>query len=110
MQIATFGQRLERAMMDEGYTQASLGRAMGLSRAAINQLIHGSSKGMKPENLITVCRLLRVRPEWLALGEEPRQPILQPNDTAFLQSLHRLPAAQRETVASLVNDLAAKYS
>ena len=24
MQIATFGQRLERAMMDEGYTQASL--------------------------------------------------------------------------------------
>lgn len=96
-------------MLDEGYTQASLGRALGLSRAAINQLIHGSSKGMKPENLIAVCRLLRIRPEWLALGEEPRHPALQPSDTALLDSLHKLTRDQRETVASLVHDLAAKY-
>lgn len=96
-------------MVDEGYMQASLGRALGLSRAAINQLIRGSSKGMKPENLIAACHLLRIRPEWLVMGEEPRHLVLQPSDTALLESLHKLTRDQRETVASLVHDLAGKY-
>ena len=97
----TFAARLEQAMKESGHTQASLARAVQISRAAINQVISGQTKGLKPQHLIAVCRALNIRPEWLALGEEPQRP--------ELPHYHRLSPAQKQLVATLVNDLASKY-
>lgn len=96
-------------MQDAGYTQASLGRAMGLTRSAINLLLKGQSKGMHPANLITACRLLNIRSEWLVLGEEPRRPLLHHTDLEFLQVYQRLSTTPQQTIADLVRDLAARY-
>jgi transcriptional regulator with XRE-family HTH domain len=105
----TFAARLEKAMQDAGYTQASLARAVKISRAAINQVVTGQTKGLKPHHLIVVCRVLNIRPEWLALGEEPQRPELREGDRALLQHYHPLSPGQKQLVATLVNDLASKY-
>lgn len=90
-------------MQEEGITQADLARAVKITRSAIHQAIHGASKGLKPGHLILVCRRLRIRPEWLALGEEP----MRPDPT--LRDYYALPTAKRETIASVIRDMASPY-
>jgi transcriptional regulator with XRE-family HTH domain len=107
--MTTFAARLEKAMNDAGYTQASLARAVKISRAAINQVILGQTKGLKPHHLIAVCRVLNIRPEWLALGEEPQHPEWHVGDGDLLRSYHQLSSTQKQMVATLVSDLASKY-
>ena len=110
MNARTLGERLEMAMREEGVSQAELGRALGISRSAVNQIVQRVSKGFKPEHLVLACRRLRIRPEWLALGEEPMRPDdLTLADRAFLRAYQSLPPAKRETVASVVKDMASTY-
>lgn len=68
MSTFIFSQRLQAAMDAANLNQAELARKVGVTRSAINQLLQGTSKGMKPENLVAVARALDVRVEWLATG------------------------------------------
>ena len=107
MNMLTFAERLEYAMRAERVSQADLGRALGISRSAVNQLVKGTSKDMRPGHLILACRRLRVRPEWLVFGEDPmRLDNLNPADRALLQYYRALPVAQRTTIDLLLRDLA----
>lgn len=94
-------------MREEGISQADLGRVLGISRSAVNQLVKGTSKDMRPAHLIMACRRLRVRPEWLVFGEEPmRMDSLNPADRTLLQYYRALPVSQRATIDTLLRDLA----
>lgn len=105
MNALTFSERLLEAMTIENITQAQLAARVGLTRSAINQLIMGSSKGMKPENLVRVARALRVRVEWLAIGELPMRPDhIPPADRELLQHLHSLPVAQQEALKAFLRE------
>lgn len=95
MNLLSFSDRLQAAMDAEGLRQTDLANKVGLSRAAINQLITGSSKGMKPDNLVAVARALRVRIEWLATGEEPMRDPITPEDRATISELHQLDPEKR---------------
>lgn len=107
MKYPTFAERLEFAMREEKLSQADLGRALGISRSAVNQLVKGASKDMRPAHLIMACRRLRVRPEWLVLGEEPmRADSLNPADRSLLHYYRALPVSQRATIDTLIRDLA----
>ena len=110
MKLLTFGERLEFAMKEEGISQADLGRALSISRSAINQLIKGTSKDMRPGHLILTCRRLRVRPEWLVFGEEPmRMDSLNSSDRNLLAYYRSLPISKRATIDALIRDLATPH-
>lgn len=110
MKLSSFAERLEFAMREAGISQADLGRALGISRSAVNQLVKGASKDMRPAHLIMACRRLRVRPEWLVFGEDPiGMDSLNPADRALLQSYRLLPPPQRATIDTLIRDLANPY-
>lgn len=97
-------------MKEEGVSQADLGRALGISRSAINQLIKGSSKDMRPGHLLLTCRRLRVRPEWLVFGEEPmRLDSLTSADRNLLTYYRSLPVSKRATIDALISDLATPH-
>lgn len=98
MNLLSFSDRLQAAMDAEGFRQIDLASKVGLSRAAINQLISGTSKGMKPDNLVAVARALRVRIEWLATGEEPMRDPITPEDRAIIASLHQLDEERRSLI------------
>jgi transcriptional regulator with XRE-family HTH domain len=102
MALLSFSDRLLAAMEAEGLNQAELGRKVGLTRSAINQLVSGSSKGMKPENLVAVARALRVRIEWLATGEEPMRERFTKEDLDDLEILRLIPKDRREAVRSIL--------
>lgn len=74
MNLLSFSERLEYAMNQEGVKPVALARHLEISRAAISYLLNGQSKGMRPEHLAKAAKLLRVRIEWLATGEEPMRP------------------------------------
>ncbi len=105
MSALTFSERLLEAMAIEGVSQAHLAAKINVSRSAINQLIMGTSKGMKPDNLVRVARALRVRVEWLAIGELPMRPdTIGHEDREFLQNFHRLPAPKQDALKALIRD------
>ena len=108
MNLISFSDRLQAAMDAEGIMQADLARQVGVTRAAINQVLSGASKGLKPENLVAVARALRVRVEWLATGEEPMRPdIVTPFDREVLRYLHAIPEHQRQNMVAVIRDMAA---
>lgn len=103
MNLLSFSDRLQAAMDAEGLRQTDLANKVGLSRAAINQLITGTSKGMKPDNLVAVARALRVRVEWLATGEDPMRDPITPEDRAIIMSLHQLDAEKRSLIIANIH-------
>lgn len=110
MSLLSFADRLGFAMKAAGVNQPMLAKAIGVSKSAINQILHGATKGMKPEHLVRTSRFLHVRTEWLVMGEEPmRLEVIPENDRALLEQYQTLPIHQRETVAHVVRDLASTH-
>lgn len=107
MNLLSFSDRLQAAMDAEGLNQADLAKAVGLSRAAINQVVSGATKGMKLHNLVAVARALKVRIEWLATGEEPMHPeVITAIDREVLRYLHTIPLAKRQNMIAVMRDMA----
>lgn len=106
-----FSERLLVAMELAGVSQSALARAIKVNKSAINQVLSGASKGMKPPHLVLTCRHLNIRPEWLVFGEEPMRPIPVTNDDfLLLRMIHTLPQSYQSTIQNMVRDLSASYS
>ena len=106
MNTLSFSDRLLVAMDAEKLSQADLARRVGVSRAAINQVVSGATKGMKPDNLVAVARALNVRVEWLAMGEEPMRPeVITATDREVLRYLRGLPASRKQNLIALIRDI-----
>ncbi|MFT4463635.1 MAG: XRE family transcriptional regulator [Sodalis sp. (in: enterobacteria)] len=79
MKETTFADRLNLAMKEGGYTQASLGEAVGMAQPSVWKLTSGKSNSTR--KLIEISRVLNVRPEWLATGRGVmRETDLKPHD------------------------------
>jgi transcriptional regulator with XRE-family HTH domain len=74
--MTTYGQRLKHAMnlREPPWTQAELARAVGTTRATINQALGPRNGALNAENTATAARLLNVDQHWLATGEGLAQP------------------------------------
>lgn len=68
--METFGQRLRWARERAGLTQADIGRMAGLSLSALHRLEHDETKP-RPTTATKLAKALRVRVEWLTIGEQP---------------------------------------
>ncbi len=69
------GERIKKARLDIGLSQAELAQAMNqigenekISRVAITLWETGTTKRMGAHNLFKVAKILNVNPEWLLLG------------------------------------------
>ncbi|CQJ02439.1 TPA: helix-turn-helix domain-containing protein [Yersinia enterocolitica] len=62
----TFKDRLKIAMDEGGFTQASLAKATGLAQSMIWKLVSGNANGTS--KLVSIAKVLGVRPEWLSEG------------------------------------------
>jgi transcriptional regulator with XRE-family HTH domain len=65
--VTTFADRLRRARIARNLTQAELAWASGLSQSSIANYENGSRRTAK--NIFTLAEVLRVPPQWLALGK-----------------------------------------
>jgi transcriptional regulator with XRE-family HTH domain len=63
------GTRIKSARKAAKITQEELGRAVGVSHAAVSLWESGSSKGLKSENLVKCANFLNVDIEWLVTGK-----------------------------------------
>jgi len=106
MSLLGIQERLRAAMDAANLNQADLARRVGLSRSAVNQLLQGTSKGMKPHNLVSFARALGVRVEWLATGEMPMNPEkISEQDRELLRYLRGMPAANKEALLHVAKQL-----
>lgn len=65
----TFADRLNAAMKEAGFTQASLADAVGMAQPSVWKLTSGITKHTR--KLYEISRVLGVRPEWLSSGDGP---------------------------------------
>jgi phage repressor protein C with HTH and peptisase S24 domain len=63
--------RLKSARKLAGISQLKLSEAIGCTRAAVTMWESGVTKKIDGVLLVRAAKELRVRPEWLAIGEEP---------------------------------------
>lgn len=69
MEKMTFADRLNLAMQEGGFTQASLADAVGMAQPSVWKLTSGNSKSSRKS--VQIANVLGVRPEWLASGDGP---------------------------------------
>ncbi|WP_083196459.1 helix-turn-helix transcriptional regulator [Serratia sp. 14-2641] len=69
MMKTTLSERLSLAMELTGTTQGMLADRVGVSQPSIWKLVSGKTNSSR--KLVEIARELKVRPEWLARGEEP---------------------------------------
>lgn len=98
----SFADRLRKARMNLGLTQAEVAKRSGLTRAAISQYELGIVKGLKSENLIALSKTLALDPEELATGAPSVTGSLKRADVNFvplidLSSVKTLLAGSLET-------------
>lgn len=80
MTASTLSTRFREAMADAGLTQAELAERAGVSAVTVGnwQNDRVQPEQVKAVMLLTFARILRVRPEWLLLGEGARLATARP--------------------------------
>lgn len=86
--LRTWNARLDWAMEDRNVKNADLARACKIERASITEWRNGKTKDPKLAPFFAACAKLKIRPRWLALGEEPIDPL--PDDAVQPPSLTEL--------------------
>ena len=69
--MLTIGDRIKQKRIELGFSQKDLAHCIGnVSRAAISLWETGSTKGLKPENLLNTAKCLGESIEWLVTGKK----------------------------------------
>lgn len=66
----SIGDRIKRLRLIKGMTQQEIADIAGVSRAAVTQWESGVAKGLRPENLLPVAKVLGVSVEYLVTGDD----------------------------------------
>lgn len=69
----TWNQRLQAALNHAGMKPAELARAVNASTASVSDWTTGITKNLKASNAEKVCRVLKIRIEWLLYGKGPME-------------------------------------
>lgn len=87
----TWNKRLASALAESEYTANSLATAVGVSAPTVSAWIAAGTiqpaRNINGENLIRVCQLLNIRPEWLMFKEGPMRP---PSGTKLSEEMRRI--------------------
>lgn len=103
--MKTWNERLNWAIEHRRVTKAALARACSVTRPSIGEWTDGTTGDPKLEPFFAACAFLNVRPQWLALGEEPIEPEPTLNSTLvqeIAQQLVRRPEEAQRRVLDLI--------
>ena len=110
--MSSLGARIRRTRLDKGLTQNELARLVHVSREAVSQWESGDSKGLKPENLVRVAKVLGVDVEWLVTGKSSPRPRsvsdLTPEEvellTAYREGAERARPLMRRVIVEIARE------
>jgi len=93
----TWNKRLATALAESEYTGNSLATRMGVAAPTVSAWIAAGTiqpaKNINGENLLRVCQILNIRPEWLMFREGPMRP---PSGTKLSEEMRRIVEALAE--------------
>lgn len=103
--MENLGDRIKKARESSGISQKELSARLHISRSAVSQWESSESKGLKPENLVAVARILGVSVEWLVTGRDLKQSVISTReprgDYVTLEPGPDLPPFHRTPVVGL---------
>lgn len=70
--METFGDRLQRLRKAAGLSRQQFADEVGISRSAVTMIENGQTKSMAASNLLRAAEVLRVSPDELQHGDDPR--------------------------------------
>lgn len=102
--------RLQERMEEKGLNAPALGRLIGVSQSAVYQWLSGDSKTLKPQHLLSVCKVLNINEEWLVNNAGPKERSLRQalteEEAALLSDFAVLDKNQKEAIKTTVKNLA----
>jgi transcriptional regulator with XRE-family HTH domain len=111
--MSTINDRVAETITQSGRSQADLARAIGVSRATVNDWKNGRTKNLRMENLFALADALGISARWLAIGKGPKR---DPMSIAPIRNLAQIlldepPSTQRafESMAASIAEERAGY-
>lgn len=77
---------------------ADVARAIGITKAAMSDILHGKTKQPKPENLLAIADFLGLELRWIISGKGPRTKEEKRRSTLDVSSLSDQDQARIQTI------------
>lgn len=116
--METWNERLARALAESEYNPHQLAQTLRLKTPSISAWLGAGTiqpaKNITGENLLRVCQLLNIRPEWLMFREGPMRPVSGKLSAEMLrvfealEAIDRAGGSEREDALYFVNRLLRK--
>lgn len=108
----TIGKRIKERREELGIEVSEVAKHCGVSDKAAYAWESGSSKTLKPANLVAVAEFLKLRIKWLAIGQGPRERVidieeLDPEEAALVEAYRLLDRKEQIAMKTTVESLAA---
>ncbi|CAG9262146.1 helix-turn-helix domain-containing protein [Paraburkholderia caribensis] len=114
--METWNKRLARALNESDYTPHSLAAELGVKAPSVAAWIGAASitpaRDIKADNLLKVCQLLKVRPEWVVFGRPPKSSIELdwPFPDIRRDEIEALPERERARITRFMRDTIDSWS
>lgn len=92
--------RLKAARDAAGVTDTDISREVGVKNPSVNGWMTGATKTIEGENLLKVCAFLKVAPEWVIFGKEPKDMPAQNSFSAEMDRVVELLSLYRDSDAA----------
>lgn len=100
--METIGDRIFKLRASRQWTQDDLASKVGVSRVSVTKWESGETKNMKLHNLMMLCDLFHVSPEFLIYGKHPIKTIYpEPENKNLLEFLPRDNSDMQEIIEDL---------
>lgn len=116
--METWNERLAKALKESEYNPHQLAQALGVKTPSVSAWLGSGTiqpaKNITGENLLRVCELLNIRPEWLMFKKGAMRPApTKISDEmaeiiSALQDIDRMQGTEREDAVYFINRLLRK--
>ncbi|TCK87331.1 helix-turn-helix domain-containing protein [Paraburkholderia sp. BL9I2N2] len=116
--METWNTRLAKALAESEYKPHQLAQALGVKTPSVSAWLGAATiqpaKNITGENLLRVCKLLNIRPEWLMFKEGAMRPSSSKLSDEMLEIIERLKeidriqGSEREDAVYFINRLLRK--
>lgn len=96
----TYGTRLAHALKAAGLDYRAFAQRLGVTHMGIYKVLKGKSAYLQTPQHFAACKLLKIRPEWLALGEKPMRGEVAQSDAIDYRTLALMIIAEHPDTAA----------
>lgn len=92
--MSDWGDRIKARREELGESQVELARACAVRPPSVNDWESGKTKTIEGGNLLAAARFLRVTPDWIIYGKEPKETEVSPSQARRLDLANLIAAYQ----------------